>query len=305
MTPDKNHSVTLSVIPGEERISFHWFHGGEPVSREELESPTITVPEEGTSIIGGRNGFTGLIDEFGIFYRDEHERATIDPYVYRRSVKGVYGDGVIFADGFDGQYLFDDNLEITGEAFVAEGSFYLRPESSVVMPRFSVGQEKVFVEFDFTSAPLSDNQYIEIEFTDEHISDLLIDGAGSVKYDDGFVTEVSLQEPIYDVVFIHDQYGFSVLFNSIEIAKITEVDDFCDVSITIGNENSEDNLLLDRILVRSESLQVINSNAETVQNETETLTVEQKESAGSELADETAVESEEEDSETDDGVLIQ
>ena len=101
-------TITLSLVPVNGSLELLWFVNGNLALSDTLPiDPKVGSPE-GTSVIGGSKGFTGLIDEFGVYYQDSQKRASTDPEVYRRAMGEEYGSNLVFAEGFDGIYLPSD-----------------------------------------------------------------------------------------------------------------------------------------------------------------------------------------------------
>ncbi len=98
-------NLALSVFQNGREIGFRWFADGMQIYESESEAiADLSVDvSEGWSQISGENGFTGLIDEFGIYYRNNEGRNSVCDGIYREMyAKNVYGDNLVFADGFDG-----------------------------------------------------------------------------------------------------------------------------------------------------------------------------------------------------------
>jgi hypothetical protein len=113
--PEEAVSLTLSVVPGNETI-FLWFRNGELLKTDKVKGVPFVAEGEVSSRIGGEGGFKGLIDEFGIFFKDQSGRNSIDPGVFERSMVEMYGKDLILAEGFDGLYLPAKNITFSGDA---------------------------------------------------------------------------------------------------------------------------------------------------------------------------------------------
>ena len=57
--------------------------------------------QDGTTVIGGPNGFSGVIDELGVYYRDDQGRPSADPAQYLRTAQRKYGRDLVLAYGFE------------------------------------------------------------------------------------------------------------------------------------------------------------------------------------------------------------
>jgi len=102
---DRRALLSLSVLPQGKSFEAAWFLDGAPVSRLSAEAALTDLKAEGRTVIGGENGFVGVVDEFGVFYRDEQGRPSIDPGLFARAALASHGDALVLAEGFDGPFL--------------------------------------------------------------------------------------------------------------------------------------------------------------------------------------------------------
>ena len=122
------------------------------------ESPTeaarqrvVSDPEElevrdGVTRFGHESsGFTGLVEEFGVYFRDEQDRLSIDDGLFQRAMESTYASRLAYAQGFEGLFL-PDELETVGRVTVRAGELVLEPESSVYFPAFLFQDEDLIVE---------------------------------------------------------------------------------------------------------------------------------------------------------------
>lgn len=130
--------LTVSLIPGEESSLVQWFADGGYAYSEEVPF-VFSIPESGayTSVIGGEEGFTGLLDEFGAYYRTESGESSAEQHIFRRSMKARHGSSLLFADGLDGHvepgvYQLEGTYSFTGGALVLAG------ETSLGIPEISL-----------------------------------------------------------------------------------------------------------------------------------------------------------------------
>ncbi len=138
-------TITLSVIPTGQGLELLWFVDGNLSLSDLLNvSPSLQSAADGVSIIGGTNGFAGLIDELGVYYRDDSGKASVDPEVFRRAMSEEYGSSLVFAEGFDGMRLPQDLKydSATTDGSLRAGSLLLGPGSSVSLPAFAVGEDE-------------------------------------------------------------------------------------------------------------------------------------------------------------------
>jgi len=110
--------LSLSFIPhsggsGVETATVKWYvDGALRVSETVVYSPAAR-PEAAVTIIGGPEGFAGIIDEFGIYYRDEQGMASADTDIYaRNAIRSRGRETVYFADGYENGRGAEDGLRI-------------------------------------------------------------------------------------------------------------------------------------------------------------------------------------------------
>lgn len=140
-------SITLSLIPSDGTLGLLWFVNGRLVLSDSLAVDPKITSSAGVSTIGGKNGFTGMIDEFGVYYRDTDGRRATDPEVFRRAMMDEYGSNLVFAEGFDGIYLPSDvsyTGKVTRDQLVA-GMLSLTPGQSVVLRKTAIGENDLTV----------------------------------------------------------------------------------------------------------------------------------------------------------------
>jgi len=131
LTAGDRHHVDLTFARADEGIVAMWFLDGEPGAVTVLgQDPPLPPAGAGETLIGGPGGITGIVDEFGVFYRDADRRPAPDPDVYFRAMALRHGDALLLADGFDGAYL-SASYHVEGKAGVVLGKLVLSPGSSV------------------------------------------------------------------------------------------------------------------------------------------------------------------------------
>ncbi len=125
------HEIDLTLMRTADGIAAIWFLDGEPGSVTQLgQDPPLPAPGTGQTSIGGPGGISGIVDEFGVFYRDADGRPGPDPDVYLRGMSLRYGDALLLADGFDGARI-KTTWRVEGTASVDLGNLRLAPGSSV------------------------------------------------------------------------------------------------------------------------------------------------------------------------------
>ena len=146
----QRYLLSLSIVPQGQTIMALWFVNGELVSSRSVTFTSPALQQDGTTVIGGPSGFTGVIDEFGIYYRDSQGRASSDPAQYLRAAQRRYGQSLQFADGFESAYL-PAGMSVEGKAAVAPGALTLPPDSALVLPGVKTARGSIAFTVDLSA----------------------------------------------------------------------------------------------------------------------------------------------------------
>jgi len=138
----QRYLLSLSIIPQGQTLIALWYVNGDLVSSRTVSFAASAVRQDGTTVIGGPGGFTGVIDEFGVFYRDSQGRPSADPGLYLRAAQRKYGQSLVFASGFEGSYL-PSSMALEGKATFTPGALTLPPDSALVLPGVNVAKGPV------------------------------------------------------------------------------------------------------------------------------------------------------------------
>jgi hypothetical protein len=142
LSKSRRSLVSLSVIPQGKTLSAAWFLDGDQVSRVSAEVTFAGLKPDGKAVIGGEKGFIGIVDEFGVFYRDDQGRPSPDPGLYRRAALAAHGDTLVIADGFDGPFL-PSGFGAEARVELDAGSLVVPAGANVDLPPAAVGADDV------------------------------------------------------------------------------------------------------------------------------------------------------------------
>ncbi len=108
---EKTREIAVSLIPRQEELEIRWYHNGRHVSTEIKAYDPVPLPSGGTTIIGGEEGFRGVLYELGLYARNESGSPAADTEVFRRFVEDRYSEKeLFFADGYeDTVYLREED----------------------------------------------------------------------------------------------------------------------------------------------------------------------------------------------------
>lgn len=178
-------SLSLSVIPEETRLHVMWFVDGlllstsnlprpVPASAESIEQEgavaapvgddsglppagAVLEPDEpawthrnGRTIIGSDGVFAGVravLDELGVYFRDEAAQPASDEEVFRRTMEDRYGLALVYAQGFERLDL-PEELLATGDVAIQSSRLILEPGATVTLPAFLFRSEQLILEVD-------------------------------------------------------------------------------------------------------------------------------------------------------------
>lgn len=158
--------LSFAVVPRSGGTDLAWFVDGElvaggttsltlPLPREgerESERDRASRGEEtgwraleGSTVIGGKNGFSGLIDEFGVFFRDEHDRPSANVAPFRLEQLRRHGEMLLFGDGFESNAV-PEGFELEGDGAVTQGVVLLQPGAVLRSPPVKLQGDGITIE---------------------------------------------------------------------------------------------------------------------------------------------------------------
>lgn len=106
--------LTLTLLPDPETVRYLWFLDGVLIADDFLPYTSRRIAPGGLTLIGGDEGMAGILDELGIYYRLTDEGSAVDLSVFEKAMERVYGNDLVFAEGFDGNTL-PDTVQLIGD----------------------------------------------------------------------------------------------------------------------------------------------------------------------------------------------
>jgi hypothetical protein len=259
--PDQIYTVTISFFPEADGTApVIWYVNGKKTAEGALPVSGWSQDGEGVSVIGGAAGITGVIDEFGVFYKDSRDRFSTDPDVFKRAMMEEDGGDLLLAEGFDGTYI-PEGLETEGDVDIGSGVLVMGERSSVVFPDFVISYDIVKVKI-FTELFPPDSE-IGIAFSmpadGEEKSALVTMGSdGIVSLPDGGT--ISLEGSLSGGFLFDLKHGDEGIFLVTEQGEMVIAPGmFREVrsSISVNNFRSGEPFTLDGILIRRESSRIV------------------------------------------------
>jgi hypothetical protein len=183
LEPGRRTLVSVSVVPRQGGLSARWFLDGRQVSDTAIALPLPRLGEEGSAVVGGEAGLEAVIDELGVYYRDEAGRPATDPSLFRTAMRKLHGDRLLLADGFDGTYL-PAGFAGSAKAAMAGGRIELPPEAWIDLPPIRYPSEGLTLEIhlDVDSPRAADVRVAWAGMEDDpFVDDRLAADAGAIR----------------------------------------------------------------------------------------------------------------------------
>lgn len=181
-TVEHRFLISLSILPVDGSLFAMWFLDGIQTNTLSFDDMDIEISTDGETIIGGENGFAGVIDECGVYYIDELGRYTINPGLYEYAIQQMYGDDSIFAEGFDGIYP-PGSLEIGQEDKIISGRLMLATSLTATFSSINLSETDLTIIVTFDS-PVPEEGRISLFWPDrnpdENTPFLDLSGSGTV-----------------------------------------------------------------------------------------------------------------------------
>jgi hypothetical protein len=183
--------LSLSVLPKLNTYQCSWFINGELVNTIETNKILKSISPEGETVIGGENGFTGAIDEFGVYCQSPEGVASTATDIYYNAMKSKYMDNLYFAEGFEGTVL-PKTIKTESLLNIQDGSLELGPESEIELLPLSILPEGVSsyslniktIENDIFAVKLENNSLI---ISNDMEEDTLTSNSFTVKIENGSI----------------------------------------------------------------------------------------------------------------------
>ena len=159
--------VTISIVPDDDAATVGFYASGQLISVHQapaislgrlVPSPRLVSGADGWSLLEGgttigaeRGGFVGIIDEFGVYFRDGERRAAISASLFLDSQRVTYGDRLVYASSFDQDTTLD--YHTTGATVsLRDGALWIGPSSSVAFPDLVFEDEDLMIAMDVSAS---------------------------------------------------------------------------------------------------------------------------------------------------------
>jgi len=127
--------VTASVVPDytEKKIYFLLYQGGELLASGERDWNHEQFSPRSTFVLGGEAGASVILNEFGVYYRDEQGRPSPAAGMFLLERLEEHGNRLLFADGFDSPYL-REGVEVSEDPRLRFSRLELPPQGVFYSP---------------------------------------------------------------------------------------------------------------------------------------------------------------------------
>ena len=208
-------TLILSIVPSvkpetqEPMLNVLWYSRDSFLHRETL---SIGAELKNTGGKSGyrreKNGFSGLIDEFGIYRNTQNGESSIIESVYKKALEEEYGLDLRFAEGFD-SYSLPENLGFTGEVSLQKGKAVIGPDAALRLPQLLLRNETADVRVEIFGAQPSEAGFVcRAEFPDTEIPAVTLDLLGSITVDgEEFVLPAFPNGKKMEFALIHNSEG--------------------------------------------------------------------------------------------------
>jgi hypothetical protein len=140
----QRYLISLTVVPAGGNVTTQWFLDGTQVTQQTSAYSPPALQQDGTTVIGGDKGFTGVVDEFGVYVVDSQGRPAPDPDQFSREEALKLGSSLVLADGFDGIYL-SSGFSLEGGGALAAGFITLPAGSDLGLPLIKTGGSSISI----------------------------------------------------------------------------------------------------------------------------------------------------------------
>lgn len=173
--------VTISIVPGAETGTVSFFSDGYLVSSFDapgltlgaLDGPRVIDGADRWSLLDGSttlgaesDGFVGIVDEFGVFFRTAEDEPGTNAALFEQSMRSVYGDRLLYAASFDGEVELE-TVQTSGDVTVGDGSLRLGAGSSATFPAFEFGDEDLVIALDLRAEGVASLRILDAASGDE------------------------------------------------------------------------------------------------------------------------------------------
>lgn len=151
--------LSIAVLPGRQATRVRWYADGRHISESRL-SLVFPAPEPGaewsrrpgSTRLGGESGFVGIIDEFGVYFRDNAGEPAVYTDMYRDARRRELGSTLVYAEGFDAGEPPGDSTA-RGGVRSEQGVLILGEGASFTLPPLPLDGDVLVAEVESANVP--------------------------------------------------------------------------------------------------------------------------------------------------------
>ena len=139
-----SYALGITWKPDDDEGLLRWTVDGDTVSVARGQFPALPTDQPLVAVLGGTDGFTGVVTELGI-----HQSGELDLFSFFHSM----GQGFLLAEGFE-DLSVDSKLRLTSQTQILDGGLFMSPGSALEWP--ALGDTTILLQLSDT------NEYPEI-----------------------------------------------------------------------------------------------------------------------------------------------
>ena len=256
------HVITASFNPVPQGLKVSLYIDGLKTGEMVGSIPDGFKDGSGVTAVGGAPGYSGVLDELGVYYSDASGEAGIDPDVYERGVAEQYGDDLLLAEGFDGLFL-PENLLYEGDVEVEGGFLKVPVFGSVELPELEFSYERLITEIELQDTSAMGSVSVSLVGTDGPEEKFTVTFSGDGVLSSGERVAIVSEDTAFRFVLEHNETGVFLVTDDESYLIDPEPGDPSALQIFVENGDAESALLIDRILVYTENPNLVKEKSQS------------------------------------------
>ncbi len=261
---EKPDTVLISVVPyfeertGKRSLDVLWYIQDMFLHRESIQIDTTIETAEGSTILGGVNGFIGLVDEFGLYHPRNGDSNRVIEGMYHQVLEEEYGIDLRFAEGFDGIGL-PPECKYSGEVTLQQGRAVMQPDSGIELPSLLVRNETLDINVEtYGPIPSREDFFCAIAFPETEIPDIRINADRTVFIQNDKVTlsTETLEKNSLQFALSHGDDGVFLIRGEERIKLFEDPVGSVNVYLSLQNE-TEQEVFIEGISIISSSQEIV------------------------------------------------